>query len=489
MHKLKYFLFVLLAFMIVACSDNEGNLLKEMEVYPESDTGEPGEILPFHKVDTRENSTSQIWQTFETKTVDRLPGYTMTQEPERDVYGGWKVAGFTNTGEFHIENLNGRWWIVDPEGNPFIHTGVAVFDIGGSDRSKQALLNKYGSNMNWVSQDTELLRSYGFNGTGCWSNVGLIKQMQQPLVYCVYINPMLQFNAYLKNNGEGNYVVQGWQGFPNNVVRVFDPRFDEYVENEAKKLGQYANDKFMIGYFTDNELPWYNEALDNFLKYYNSSDPGYQAAKAWLDERKGKDATVADINNSDRLAFTGFYFETYMKKITDATKKYAPNKLYLGCRFNQHAQELSNPEIFKAAGKYMDIVSINHYRKWEPEPTPMKDWVNWSGKPFMVTEFYVKGEDSGLPNKTGAGWNVKTQVERGYFYQNFTLELIRSKGCVGWHWFNYQDNDPENPYADESNRDSNKGVVTWDYKPYNEILDNMKALNTQIFQLTKYYDQ
>ena len=59
----------------------------------------------------------------------------------------------------------------------------------------------------------------------------------------------------------------------------------------------------------------------------------------------------------------------------------------------------------------MDIVSINHYRKWEPVQSSMANWANWSQKPFLITEWYTKGEDSGLPNRTGAGWNVPRGFE------------------------------------------------------------------------------
>jgi len=58
-------------------------------------------------------------------------------------------------------------------------------------------------------------------------------------------------------------------------------------------------------------------------------------------------------------------------------------------------------------------------------------WTGESGKPFLVTEWYTKGEDSGYPNTSGAGWNVPTQRDRGWFYQNFTLALLESKNGKG----------------------------------------------------------
>jgi hypothetical protein len=443
----------------------------------------------YHKVNARKNADDKIWKTYQAKTVDSLTGFKITQDPELSVYGGWKVNQSKATGFFRVEKKGERWWIIDPEGYPFIAKGVAVFGPGGSEAQKEALKNKYETPENWAKQETKFLKSYGFNAAGAWSRVDLFKGMNEPLVYTVIVAPMDRYKSKHKKKFGGKYLKTGWQGFRFDLAMVFDPEFDEFVESEIKQISNYANDKYLLGYFTDNELPWVNDALDRHLTLLAKDEAGYLAAKKWLDERKGKDATIDDITSEDRLAFTGFYFEAYIKKVAEAVRKYDPNHLFLGCRFNQSGEELKNPEIFKVAGKYMDVISINHYRKWEPDQTIMSNWANWSGKPFIITEWYTKGEDSGLPNRTGAGWNVPTQLDRGYFYQNFTIELLKSKSCVGWHWFTYQDNDPSNMNTDPSNRDSNKGVVNSKFEPYLPLLENMKMLNSHVFGLTQYFDK
>ena len=93
-----------------------------------------------------------------------------------------------------------------------------------------------------------------------------------------------------------------------------------------------------------------------------------------------------------------------------------------------------------------------------------------------------------MANKSGAGWLVRTQADRGAFYQNFTLALLESKTCVGWHWFKYMDNDPANPNTDPSNKDSNKGIFNVRYEPYQPLVDAMIELNFRIYPLTKYFD-
>ncbi|WP_134151457.1 hypothetical protein [Flavobacterium sp. 270] len=441
-------------------------------------------------VEARQNATDPKWVSYQAETVDKLPGFK-TKKPEAiSIYGGFKVWQNEATGFFRTQKIDNRWWIIDPEGYPFIYKGVAVFNAGRSVNQQKAFDKKYGSPENWLKQETQLLRNNGFNGVGAWSNIDLLKKSDNPLVYTVIISPMGMYHSnHIKKFG-GKYKEASWQNYRFDLVMVFDKEFDTYIEKAVEEVSQYKNDKYLMGYFTDNELPWYNDALDKHLTLLAKDEQGYIAAKEWLDQRKGFNASISDVTQEDRMAFTAFYFETYMKKVTTALRKADPNHMYLGCRFNQDKeQELTNPEIFKVAGKYMDIVSINHYRKWEPNQELMNNWGEWSGKPFLITEWYTKGEDSGLPNNTGAGWLVRTQKERGLFYQNFTLELLKNKNSVGWHWFKYMDNDPEDLSTDYSNRDSNKGIVNSKFEPYGDLLKEMKIINENAFELTRYFDK
>ena len=58
----------------------------------------------------------------------------------------------------------------------------------------------------------------------------------------------------------------------------------------------------------------------------------------------------------------------------------------------------------------------------------MDGWKNQAGgTPFMVTEFYTKGEDTKLDNSSGAGFVVRDQQNRGFAYQHFYLGTARSQ--------------------------------------------------------------
>lgn len=444
----------------------------------------------YKTVEAGNDTKDTVWVSYKAATVDGISGFKKKKEPQTSQYGGWKAWQKQATGFFRTEKVDNRWWIIDPEGYPFIHKAVVAFNPGKAKKQKEVFDQKYNSLAAWTQAETQMLRNYGFNGAGAWTNVDYMRTTDNPLVYTIIVSPMGNYKReHIKKFGK--YKEAGWQGYRFDLVMVFDKEFDKYVAEAIEPIAKYKNDKYLLGYFTDNELPWVYDALDRHLTLLAKDEQGYLAAKAWLDERKGKNANVNDITDEDRSAFTAFYFETYMKKVTEALRKADPNHMYLGCRFNQNKnkQELSNPEIFRIAGKYMDIISINHYRKWEPDQSTLNNWGEWSGKPFLITEWYTKAEDSGLPNNTGAGWLVHTQQDRGYFYQNFSLGLLQNKNCVGWHWFKYMDNDPDDLTTDPSNRDSNKGVVDRYFNPYIPLLEQMKQVNDNTYNLIQYFDK
>ncbi|MBQ7292804.1 MAG: agarase, partial [Clostridia bacterium] len=68
--------------------------------------------------------------------------------------------------------------------------------------------------------------------------------------------------------------------------------------------------------------------------------------------------------------------------------------------------------------------------------------------------------DNRMTNQSGAGFTVRTQDDRGKFYQNYALMLMECMGCVGFDWFHYCDNDPDNLNADASNINSNKVIYS-----------------------------
>lgn len=415
------------------------------------------------------------------RRLEDLPA--IPPDPPSGTFGGHgeALAGRA-TGFFHTAKIDDRWWLIDPEGRRFIHQGVASVRTIPTKGARAALNQRFGSQDGWTKQTAAMLHEHGFNGLGGWSDDAALRPASNRLAYTKLWNFM---SAYGKKRG-GTYQKPGHTGYPGNCPFIFDPGFPAFCEEHARQLAATKDDPWLLGHFTDNELPWNLKMLESYLKL-PARDPGRLAADLWLKQRHGPEASAANITAQDRQNFVGHAAETYFSSVVRAIRKHDPNHLVLGARFHSPAFQLN--ELFRAAGRHLDVVSVNYYHAWTPDQALLKSWTTDSGKPFLITEWYAKGADSGLGNTGGAGWLVKTQQDRGLFYQNFTLGLLESRACVGWHWFRYSDNDPDENKADASNRDSNKGVVSNRYAPYQPLLDSMKQVNLRSFGLIEHFDQ
>ena len=418
------------------------------------------------------SSPGGTWRTSSTRTLDCLPTLLQASaDAGFSTYGGLLARPTNAIGYFYPLKVGDRWWLVDPTGCLFLHRGVAAVATLTTTGAVAAFNAKFGTRTKWAADTTALLRTNGFNGSGAWSDTTYLPVVPAPrLVYTRIWSFMTTYNS---DNTTSNY--------PN----VFDAAFVTSCDNVAKSLAGQKTDPWLLGHFSDNELTFSTTILTRFLGL-PAGDAGGAAAWAWLRTRYGATAAISDVTSQDSLDFLGYTWGRYYQVVSQAIKKYDPNHLFLGSRFWNTDKD--HPEIFRAIGPYVDVVAVNHYGQWTPDISRIQMWERESGRPVLISEWYVKGEDSGMANNTGGGWVVHTQKDRGLFYQNFTLALLESKVCVGWHWFKYADNDPTDPSADPSNIDSNKGVVSNRYDPYNDLLDAAKRINERAHRLTDYFD-
>ena len=413
-----------------------------------------------------------------TRTLADLPA--IPEDGPLDRFGGLQSKQGKATGFFRTEKIDGRWWLVDPEGGRFISRGmnsvVPVPTRGGREALRKMFVDEPG----WAAKTIGLLRAAGFNSTGAWSDHDLLRTVDPPLAECRLWSFM---SSYGKKRG-GTFMKPGHVGYPNDCPFIFDPEFVTFCDEHAAQLDAGKDDPWLLGHFSDNEMPWSRKFLENYLGL-PESDPGHRAATAWLAERR-KGEPGGKISDADRIAFLEYAIDTYLGIVAAAIRKHDPNHLFLGVRFHEPTFDLA--EVYRAAGRHCDIVSVNYYRAWTPDRDHMAMWDREAGKPFMVTEHYAKGADSGMGNTGGAGWLVKTQQDRGRFYQNFALGLLESRACVGWHWHRYADNDPTDQKVDPSNRDSNKGIVSARYEPWAPLIKELSAFNNRVYGIIDVLD-
>ncbi len=417
------------------------------------------------------------WKRYPVRETDAVSGFDTAGRETLTRYGGDPGRRVEATGFYRTIKTGDRWWIVDPEG--YLQWNAAVNGVrpGPSPGNRQALTAKYGEEAVWTRETLKDLRSFGFNGTACWSETSLIQEANKSLVGSPVCYTLIWnfFSSYQRSRKQ--------KGATGISFDVFSPGFEMHCETLGPRIALTKGDSNLLGHFSDNELSFSLKILDEFLAIGNSSDPNRIAAEAWI---KSKGISPPAIHDRDREEFLGVVAGRYYQTVARVLKKYDPDHLYLGSRL--HGRPKHNRYIVEAAGKSCDIVSINYYGHWEPVGKHFREWEQWSGKPVLITEFYTKGDDSGLPNNSGAGWRVATQEERGKHYENFCIVLLGMKNCVGAHWFRYMDNDPGDTTADPSNNDSNKGIVDNGYHYYQPLLSRMNNFNRNRYGLIRFFD-
>ena len=437
------------------------------------------------------DSCKKLYRSRTLEAINDLDGYTDDEIKfaKLDKYGGLMVESLKQdaTGFFRTEKINGRWWIIDPLGYPYISIGLSHinYSLNGSALQRENALKKYGSFENWAAETTNQVRDE-LNFNNSFSPRSEIMEIEDGLPYMAHFSVMSAFGASKgvrgKCNGSTVFV-------SNNTMPVFDPDFEEYAFALAKEKANDVNNSKIIGYTTDNELPMELEILDhsltvNHLKSINHYT--YACAWKWLANMTGKEnPSYADVTDELRDLFRGFVYDRYFNVVSRAFRAADPNHMNMGCRFL--TKSIDSEWVYRFAAQYLDCMTINWYFAWEPETHGLYGIEKNGDLPFMVTEFYSKAGDSGLKNTAGAGFYVATQSDRADFYENFTLKLLESNNCIGWQLFHYMDNDPNSGTSDASSVNSNKGIYNNDYELYTKFTDRIAIYNKNVYKLVNYF--
>ncbi|MBE7046428.1 MAG: DNRLRE domain-containing protein [Ruminococcaceae bacterium] len=417
-----------------------------------------------------------------TRILSSLTDYTpVDKAPVLNKYGSPITEDrYEATGYFYMKQIDGRWWFIDPEGYKQLHIGVGVVrPEKNNEKEINAFNAKYGTDENWANMVVDELRPYGFNGCGFVGNYKLMLDASEA-------TPLNQtgFNGVLSGHDKS---------YNDNVMNVFDPYFDTKADARVKDMiGTYADNPHVIGWSFDNEPP----ANDNMLRACLEADPynidqaySYYTAWEWLKHRHGEDATIDDITDTDKMDWVEFVYDRYMNVVVTAIRKYDQNHLIFGPKLDK-----PHRGSFRGVSRWVDVVMYDYYgNAWTAEHSQMDSFYRWAGKPMINAEWYAKGadactEETGLTNFSGVGYQATTQKERGYYYQNFVINMLESRAFVGWHWFRYIDNPGDDKYDEGADTNANKGIYTNFYTPWTELLSQMKLINENAYSLIDYFD-
>ena len=431
-----------------------------------------------------------------TRNVSTLKGYTedYSETAKLDIYGGLMDESLRQeaTGFFYTVKIDGRWWTIDPLGYPFFRTALNNVRIGSAQQTKlkARVLAQYGTEEAWAEMITDKLKNLGFNSVGSWSAYQTHMKLEEPLTQTAMLYVLKKYAGETKVD----VTTGGNTAFLNDVMPVFDPAFVASADiTVSSQVSAYANNPFVYGWMSDNELPRSLKMLDNYLILDHTDTRFiYSYATAWtfMFMKTGKaDVSLDDVTDDLRKEFRAMIYDRYFEVVRGALDRYAPYHQYVGCRF--FAGSLDDESIMRVAGRWCDVISYNYYHNWTPNFELLYNQIKWAGKPVIITEWYVRGmdiweKDNRIETTTGAGMNVRTQEDRGKFYQNFALALMESKNCVGFDWFYMQDTSPDDTQVSNG---GNKGILDGDGNEYTDFTKYIRELNNQKYNLIKFFDE
>ena len=404
----------------------------------------------------------------------------------RNKWGGWEDGPtFKATGHFRVEKIDGKWWMIDPDGKLYWSHGVVRVtphsaitplddrkfffkDLPASDSefaqfyythdellrpyytkrniketydfSASNIMRKYGKN--WVKEYAEIchkrLKSWGLNTIANSSDKRIFMMGKTPYIDRFEIkSPEL--------SGSDGY----WWKFRD----PFNPKFAENIRKNLEERKDELADPWCIGIFVDNELNWGHP--NSHAVWTFSSGETCVAKKVFINDLKNKYGTIENLNTiwkskyaswddmlkstetppkasyDDCVKFSEKLIEEYYRVIRNEIKFQAPHMLYMGCRFAGIPKR--NPQAMYIGAKYCDVISYNIYRDVLDDVT-LPEGID---KPIMIGEFHFGALDRG---KFHTGLVPKsTQEERAQCYYNYVESALKHPNVIGTHWHQFAD--------------------------------------------------
>jgi hypothetical protein len=393
-------------------------------------------------------------------------------------------------GFYHVEQRNGIWWFVAPDGKPFFSNGVNVIATGATResyrpaRAEYAALRHYASVDGWADATLARLRSWNFNTIGGWSNDVL--QQRGTMPYTVVLDLASATGA-------------PWSDlFSPATARQFD-------EAARRKVSPLKDDASLLGYFTDNELGWWDDTLlwfffkqpqsnatrqvlmrllrqhyqENFAQFERDFDVGEARGFDALDH--GAELTLRPGGRGQEVVdqFTYMLAERYYQLAHDAIRRYDPNHLIMGDRYLGWYVAA----VVRAARQYVDVISTNYAADWLDGNISrfyLDTLHRLTGKPILITEYYMCAMENRSGNRnTSANFpTVQTQRQRAASFRTNLTALARLPFVIGAHWFQYFD-EPTGGRATDG-EDYNMGLVDINDQPYAELTATATALRPDV---------
>ncbi len=387
---------------------------------------------------------------------------------------------FEATGFFRVDqDAGGRWWYVDPEGQPHwaigfcgVRTADPMLIEGkeqlfeelperdgpyaaayeplirpGSDGRRKFMpgisfygwniLRKYGSREAWAERVLERFRVWGVNSIGNWSTDLMVEQHTIP-----------HTRALMARLDDAPKVAK-------RIGDAFTTKWaDEFDRAMKKEAAPHKDNPWLLGYFVDNEMPWgglykggifdcdddsplrdafvklaaerYNDVRD-FNKVFVTEFPDWDAVRRIRPDQVPQDGDGVELMHD----LAGIFAERYFSEVRRILKKHDPNHMYLGARF---VRGMPDRRIVEAAGRHCDVMSVNCYSLW-PHEDQFGTWYRTGGRPIQLGEYALPIESAGTLAPPYPTFPLDLT---GQLFREMGEKWARQPWSLGFHWYTHQ---------------------------------------------------
>ena len=390
---------------------------------------------------------------------------------------------------FSIQQHDKISWLTRPDGERFFSLGVCCVNQGAAHdqfnptNPGYVAFEHYGNSNLWAEATDERLASWGFTTVGGWSDYAALGQCSNTdMAFIPVLAVGMSCGAPWLDMWDTNIIAQMYQIGRDKILPVRD-------------------DPRLLGYYSDNEMGWWNAALfkialeqpsssgqrqrlvkllretyhNDWSKLLKDFDPDGAASFAELDQRGMLYLRPGSQGIRVYRRFLGLMAARYYSLVRQIIRTYDPRGLILGDRY----QSFYYPDVARAAGPLLDVASMNLNAAWNDGTFPrfyLDTLHALARKPVYVSEFYMSAEQNGTGDKNDSSSFpvVATQAERAAGFRNTLEALLRTPYVVGADWFQYYD-EPEYGRFDGENYDF--GLVDIHDQPYRLLTSAAQAFN------------
>ena len=402
-------------------------------------------------------------------------------------YGGYMQKQVKATGFFRTEKVDGRWWLVDPEGYLFLSVGVDCINYGngGSVRAYDQRPNMY---KEIPSEEVMEILSPRRNFPGMQANNNMPRRNPAPSlgmwnIYRRYgenfrekaremtikrmdkwgVNTIANWSSQeiIGMNRKAFITSLGGLGMERDLMGLCDVYRPDYLSSLERSISatvaRNLDNPWLIGYFVANEPAWLNEEVRLCQLILDGKDrPIKTALEAYLAKNGDTEA--------NRRQFIIDSFDKFLHDVNRIFHKCDPHHLNMGIRFGDPAG--LGDDILKVCSTAFDVFSFNCYQL-VPKASMLDRALEIMDLPMIIGEYHFGTVDHGLAQSL---WQVEDQQQRGVAYRYYTENAYAHPALVGTGYFQWCDQDMSGRGDGEN---YNCGLIDVTDRPYKEQVEAM----------------